>query len=311
MAKFGLALNESSSFYVLDPQKVGRLSWSYLSEPLTYERIRELLKLQDYGFNIRIIPLFNVTVTLDDTRPQNDLLFNVNVTDDGRPIPNADVEAIILYVLQTGNPNQNYFNFTSAPRNSTNELGECTIGYTLPSDADYILILKVSVADMSTVTVPYYHGFSQKVANASINGDTVTLWIPHDAKHAPERVIHNITAVTPDGVWNYPGVGCGIVPRDHLNPGDGNFQYWIQNLTGLSYEGPLFLIFNLWTQEESGGPKHWVLFATSPLLNIRSGLLQLGPPSAQTISTAAIKLCRTVEIAGMTYIFEFLLWKET
>ena len=303
--KFGLALDESSSFYVLDSEKVGRLSSSNPSGYLDYENVSALLGLQNYGFNIRIMPLFKVTV---ENRSQgNNLLFDVTVTfNDGRLIPNAYVNATILYV--SGERSDN-FNFTTPPGNRTNELGECTISYTLPPVfTGYILILKVTVADMATVTVPYIEGFSQQVANSSIIGDTVTLWIP-EGKHPPERVIHNVTVVTEEEVWNYPGVGCGELPRDHMTPGEG-FQYWTENLPGLSYDNPLFLIFNIWTQEDPGC-KHFVLFATSPLLDIRSGLLQLiGQPSAQS-SNSAIKLSRSVEIAGMTYIFELLLWKET
>ena len=151
-------------------------------------------------------------------------------------------------------------------------------------------------------------GFSQKVANSSIIGDTVTLWIP-EGEHPSERVIHNVTVVTEDDVWNYPSVGCGRPREDKMTHGEG-FYEWIQNFPGLSYENALFLIFNLWTQEEDKGPKHFVLFATSPLLDILSRLLQLeGQPSASVGS--AIKLSRSVEISGMTYIFELLLWKET
>jgi len=304
--KFGLALYESSSFYVLDSEKVGRLSSSNPSGYLDYENVSALLGLQNYGFNIRIMPLFNVTVT--NMTQGNDLLFNVNVRfNDGRLIPNAYVNAIMLYV--SGKKSDN-FNFTTPLGNRTNELGECTISYTLPQDwTGYILILKVTVAEMATITVPYIVGFSQKVANSSIIGDTVTLWIP-EGEHPSERTIYNVTVVTEEGAWNYPGVGCGRTPEDHMTSGEG-FYEWIRNFPGLSYENALFLIFNIWTQEDKGA-KHFVLFATSPLLGILSGLLQLkGQPSAQSVSSTAIKLSRSVEIADMTYIFEMLLWKET
>jgi hypothetical protein len=52
-----------------------------------------------------------------------------------------------------------------------------------------------------------------------------------------------------------------------------------------------------------------VLFAVSPLLNIQSGLLELGGSAAQS-SSGAVKLSRSVKIDGMTYIFELVLWKE-
>ena len=145
------------------------------------------------------------------------------------------------------------------------------------------------------------------VANASIIGDTVTVWIP-ESEHPSERVIHNVTVVTANDVWNYPGLGCGRLPEDQMTHGEG-FAEWMQNFPGISYEDALFLIFNIWTQEDTGA-KHFVLFATSPMLDIRSGLLQLEGQPSQSVSSTAIKLSRSVEIADMTYIFEILIWKE-
>jgi len=290
---------------VLDPEKIERLSSSNPSGYLNYENVSTLLGLQNYGFNIRIMPLFKVTV---ENRSQgNNLLFDVTVTfNDGRPIPNAYVNTTILYV--SGEKSDN-FNFTTPPGNRTNELGECTISYTLPLDWKvYILVLKVTVADMATITVPYIEGFSQQVANSSIIGDTVTLWIP-EGEHPSERDIYNVTLVTAEGVWDYP-LELLTEQQRKMTSGVG-YQYWIQELTGISYEDPVFLIFNIYTQEEDLGRKHFVLFATSPLLDVRSGLLQLeGQPSAQSVGSATIKLSRVVEIAGMSYIFELLLWKE-
>jgi len=304
--RFGLALYEGS-FYVLDPGKVARLSSSNPSGYLNYENVRSLLGLENYGFNIRIMPLFKVTV--DDMSNGANLLFNVAVTfNDGRPIPNAHVNATMFYVLEAQNPGDNTFNFASTPGNRTNELGECTIGYTFASDfAGYILVLKVTVADMATVTLPYIEGFAQNVANASIIGDNVTLWIPEESWPPSERTIYNVTVVTPEEVRIYEGEKIGE-PKGKMTSGVG-FQYWFDEFTGITYENALFLIFNIQTQEEPGQP-HYVLFVASPLLDIRSGLLRLeGQPSAQSVGSA-IKLSRVVEIAGMSYIFELLLWKE-
>jgi len=254
--KFGLALYEGS-FYVLDPEKIERLSSSNPSGYLNYENVSTLLGLQNYGFNIRIMPLFKVTV---ENRSQgNNLLFDVTVTfNDGRPIPNAYVNTTILYV--SGEKSDN-FNFTTPPGNRTNELGECTISYTLPLDWKvYILVLKVTVADMATITVPYIEGFSQQVANSSIIGDTVTLWIP-EGEHPSERDIYNVTLVTAEGVWDYP-LELLTEQQRKMTSGVG-YQYWIQELTGISYEDPVFLIFNIYTQENtlfSSLPRHYWTF---------------------------------------------------
>jgi hypothetical protein len=254
------------------------------------------------------MPLFDVTV---ENRSQgSDLLFDVTVTfNDGRLIPNAYVDATILYVLEP-NSNENTFNFDSTLGNRTNELGECTIGYTLPGEfIGYILVLKVTVAYMASVTVSYMEGFAQNVANASIIGDDVTLWIPEESWPPSARTIYNVTVVTPEEVRTYEGEKLGV-PDGKMTSGVG-FQYWFEELTGISYENVLFLIFNIRTQE-GPGQKHFVLFVASPLLDVRSGLLQLeGQPSAQSVSSTAIKLTRSVEILDMTYIFEMLLWKKT
>ena len=214
------------------------------------------------------------------------------------------VTATILYVETIGNKEQ--FAFSTLLGKRTDELGKCTIGHHLPNLAGYILVLKVTVADMATITVPYLEGFAQNVAQASIIGDTISLNIP-EGTHPSERTILNMTCISEDEVWNYPGVG-GRNPEDKMNTGEG-YAYWIQHLPGLSHDSPLFLIFNIHTQEEDVGKKHMVLFAVSPLINLQSGLLQLGSLSAQS-SGAAVKLTRSVDIWGMTYIFELLLCKE-
>lgn len=90
--RFGLAHSGTSSFYVLDSEKVQRLVASNPAGHIDYEVIREKLGLQDYGFCIKIFPLFNVTV--DDLSEGSELLFDINVRfNDGRAIPNAAVDA--------------------------------------------------------------------------------------------------------------------------------------------------------------------------------------------------------------------------
>ena len=60
--RFGLALAGSSSFYVLDSDKVQRLVVGNPTGVIEYEDIRTKLELQGYGFNFRIIPPFKVIV---------------------------------------------------------------------------------------------------------------------------------------------------------------------------------------------------------------------------------------------------------
>ena len=94
---FGLASTDSSSFYVLDPDKVQRLVKDNPIGYVEYPRMRKLLGLERYGFNIRIVPPFNFTVVNAQVVPPH-ISFEVKVSlNDGRPVPNGKVNAVIFY----------------------------------------------------------------------------------------------------------------------------------------------------------------------------------------------------------------------
>lgn len=305
VTQFGLALSESSSFYVLDPDKVQRLDVDNPSGSLDYETVRTLLGLQDYGFNIKIIPPFSVTVI--DNSEISSLLFEVNVTfNDGRPIPGAHVEATILYVNNTGGP------YIAEMENSTNWLGQCTIENEPTSDVtDYIVVLKTTVADLATITSSYMAGFHQNVANASIVGENITMWIPEE--HLPgdpqsSRWITNIVVVSEDEVWNLYDYD-GTKTNDYkINTGEG-YAYWNKLYPGLNYYDPLFIIFTIWVSLGSGEGREFVLFAGPYTTASGYRVFDFGS-SVRSPSGVALKLSRSVEIADMSYIFELLIWKE-
>lgn len=302
VTQFGLALSESSSFYVLDPDKVQRLDVGNPSGSLDYETVRTLLGLQDYGFNIKIIPPFSVTVIDNSEIPS--LLFEVNVTfNDGRPIPGAHVEATILYV----EGKSGYF--TAETENSTNWLGQCTIGEELTSDVtDYIVVLKTTVADLATITSSYMAGFGQQhTMNASIVGENITLTIPEgpgwEKGSAGTRWVDNVVVVSADGTWIlYDGTRSN---EDKITWG-GAYWGWSRLFSGLSYLNPLFIIINL----SVPNPRQLVLFLGPYMTASGYRIFNFGSSSAQSPSGGALKLSRSVEIAGMTYVFELLIWKE-
>ncbi|RLI47207.1 hypothetical protein DRO69_01130 [Candidatus Bathyarchaeota archaeon] len=303
VAQFGLALSEDSSFYVLDPDKVQRLNVGNPSGSLDYETVRTLLGLQDYGFNIKIMPPFNVTAIKKSGSPN--LLYEVNVTfNDGRPIPNAHVEATILYVENK----KDYF--TTETENSTNLLGQCTIEKVLPSGiTDYVIVLKVTVADLATVTSTYMEGFGhQHTTNASIIGENISLSIPEgpgwEKGSAGERWVESIAVVSADGTWR---IYNGSHQTDPIQWSDSkNGWAWSRVFSGLSDLNPLFIIFNL----SVPNPRQLVLFVGPFTTASGYRVFNFGSSSAQSPSGGALKLSRSVEIAGMTYIFELLLWKE-
>jgi len=302
VTNFGLALSESSSFYVLDPEKVQRLDVGNPSGSLDYDTVRTLLGLQDYGFNIKVIPLFNVTAIDNSELPS--LLFEVNVTfNDGRPIPSAQVEAEIFYVEgQSGY-------FTTETENSTNWLGQCTIEKELTSGVtDYIVVLETTVADLATITSTYMGGFDQQhTMNASMIGENITLSIPEglgwEKGSSGARWVKNVMVVSADRVWNvYNGTS-----DDKITWSDSKDSWgWSKLLSGLSYYKPLFIIFNL----RVPNPTRLVLFVGPYTIASGYRVFNFGSSPARSPSGEALKLTRSVEISGMSYVFELLMWKE-
>ena len=309
IARFGLALSGDSSLYVLDSDKVQRLVTDNPSGSLDCETVRTKLGLQGYGFIVKIVSPFNVTVRRDMSTGFNPLRFNVLVKfNDGRRIPNAHVEATMVYVV--GSDKQNFF-MTKA-ESQTSELGECTIEKVLPAGVTgLIVVVKTTVADVASASAHFVEGFKQNVAAASIVGDNITMWIPQDAmlegdNTRSERRVWDIISVTEDSVANmYEG---GNPTEDKITYGEGYYM-WSRVFPGLSYDDPQFLIFNLLVTLKDGG-RQLVLFVGPNPNWLGSRLLGYGTIGAEP-SAGRIKLARSVEISGMTYIFELLLWKES
>ena len=156
LQRFGLALDQSGSFYVLDSDKVSRLVIDNPSGHLGYTTIRDRLKLQGYGFNFRIIAPFNVTINNGMPVGLTTMRNGVQVVvafNDGSPIHNAVVKAKLLYT-KTNDDGQHFW---STPlSNRTDALGKCTIRNTDPefqsNVRDFVLVLTVTVADLATIS---------------------------------------------------------------------------------------------------------------------------------------------------------------
>lgn len=311
--RFGLALDDSSSFYVLDPDKVSRLNLDNPAGFVGYETIRDRLKLQDYGFILRIIPPFNVTlndgnpVGLDTMRSGVGVLVTYN--NDGRPIPNAAVKAKIIYTKINDN---NQFYSVTPLSNTTDALGRCKIKDSgLPANVqDFVLVLTVTVADLTTITATYMAGFHQQVASASMIGDTVTLRIPENGVPSEQprgkRLIMSVASVTEDDVSTiYEG---GDEQTDKMLWGT-SYSYLNYTFPGIRYEESLFLIFTVRVSIGTGGGLSLVLFM-GPRPNWLGARVQASGDTSGSTSASAVKIQRNVIIAGMTYIVEFTLWKR-
>ncbi len=315
--RFGLALARSSSFYVLDPDKVSRLVLDNPAGHLGYDTIRDKLKLQGYGFNLRIIAPFNVTV--NDGRPVELATMRSGVQvvvtyNDGSPIPKATVAAKLLY---TKAKDVTQFYWSTPLRNTTDALGRCTIRNADPDFQsadilDFILTLTVTVAGVASISATYMSGFHQQTASASIVGDTVTLWIPEDAIPSEQprgvRRIMSVVAVTESGAYTiYTG---GNSPDDSMTWGEG-YSYWVRLFEGLSYEEPLFLIFSIRVSVGKEGGLCLVLFLALRPNWMGARVQAFGDARGFGGASSAVRVQRDVVISGASYVAELTLWKES
>ena len=317
LQRFGLALDSSSSFYVLDPDKVCRLILDNPTGHLGYDTIKDRLKLQGYGFNFKILPPFNVTVNdgkpVDVNTVRNSGV-RVRVTyNDGSPISNALVKSKIMYTVSKDTVQ--FYWATPPPTNTTDAVGKCTVKNVDPlfqsaTVLDFILIIKVTVANVATFSATYNSGFHQQVASASIIGDTVTLWIPENSipneNPRGERRIMDVVSVTEDGAST---IYTGDV-KDVMNWGEG-YSYWTAQFPGLSNEDSAFLIFNIRVSLGHGEGLSYVLFL-GPRPNWLGARIQsYGDATGSKGASSAVKIQRDVVISGMSYISELTLWKES
>jgi hypothetical protein len=316
--RFGLAEANSSSFYILDPDKVQRLVEDNPLGSIEYEKMRELLGLEGYGFSISILPPFNVTVIKEEfevTSTKIDLELKVRVSyNNGKPIGNdASVEAIIIYATKTGNTAKLYF---IKEITSTDLMGICEIEkeITAPSGEqilDVIVVLRITVADVATMVTIYQEPPPDDIANINIVGDEIILThpdgLPPNSTPPASRWIDNIIEFDDESFsFIYNGTRS---PDDLLTYGQG-FKVWNETFSGLKESNPSLILFNFWVlaQDQPATPRSVLIAGPGPNL-IGSRVLHYGGTS--TLSSSAVKLQRSVVISGMTYIVELSLWKES
>lgn len=306
--RFGLASAQDTTFYMLDPDKVQRL---IIGNPLNYceyDRIRELLGLQNYGFRLRIIPPFNVTnvdgkpisikspIAIDGEK----ISYGVKVSYlDGKPIPNALVWATIIYT------NGSNFAINTCPSVSTDALGVCRDTVTLSFEPkSVVIVLRVTVAKVSTLVTTFGTTPPDDVAKISFVGDTIKLTMP-DATPRGARWVDNIIPIGSEEYIEFLHNGTRS-NDDKLNY--GSLEIWSKNFNGLRHSNPVIFIFNFWTVIAGEGRQE-VLIA-GPYQNLL-GISVFEYGGSPKKSGSAVRIQRSVVISGMTYTAELLLWKES
>jgi len=298
---FGLASSYSSSFYLLDPDKVQRLVTENPSGYLEYEKVRQLLGLQDYGFDLRIVPPFNVTV-VDLSQSEKNLKFNVTVTlNDEKPLPNAAVTALIVYSHYEGGQGEDerYSILQAQAQSVTDELGQCTISKVLAGQvSDVMVVFKITAAGVGPVNIVFTDP-PPDIAEINMINDTVLLTHPKSTPNE-NRWICDIAVFTEDGVLTlYDGT-----KNDTLNYGSNDL--WSKTFRGLKSIDPVFLFLNVNAVEKGSGRKGTL--TVGPYPNYKgSRVLQYGGTPMGDV----VKLQRTVSVADMDYILELMLWKES
>jgi hypothetical protein len=310
VTRFGLASAQDSTFYVLDPDKVQRLVEGNPLNYINYNRARELLGLQGYGFCLRIIPPFNVTV-LEITPPDITLSYKVKVLYlNGGPIPNAEASATIVYT------SGDEFNITMSHPPQANALGIIEDTVRLSFKPRYVMvILRVTVADVATLVVTFGSTPANYIAKINMVGDNIILTMPDgNETPRPNRNILEIFAFESQGSLTSLYTGTKTGTDSKLNYGWGsNWRIWERPFPSLHSQDPVILVFNIWTVPPNAPPgeggKQEVIVA-GPYQNLLGyTVFQYGPSPKS--SGAAVRIQRSVVISGMTYTAELLLWKES
>lgn len=307
--RFGLASVQDSMFYVLDPDKVQRLVVGNPLNYLEYNRVRELLELENYGFKLRIIPPFNMTnvdgtpilsespITIDG----NEISYAVKVSYlDGTPIPNALTRATIVYT------DGKVVSITSPEPVLTGPLGVCEDTVTLGFEpSQVVVVLRASVAGVATVVVTFGTTPADDIAEINFVGDSLILTMP-DATPRGARWVDNIIPIgsQEDLQFLYNGTRDN---DDKLNYGD--LKVWSKTFNGLQNENPVVFLFNFWAVIDGEGRQE--VLVAGPYQNLLGHTVFEYGGSSKSSSAATVKIQRSVIISGMTYTAELWLWKES
>jgi len=317
LQRFGLASSAGDSFYVLDPDKVQRLDMNKQSpfwNCVEYDKMRDLLGLEGYGFSLRIFPPFNVTVSdkhFNFTNPPYSIDFKVEVfRHDGIPLANAAVNPTIIYSAKDGGNLS--INAIHGETVFTDLLGTCEINETLQLNGDImdlLVVLRVTVANIAIV-IDIYHSFEDLAEFIKINygtGDNVTLSIskedyPFDQPNEADWIINIAGYYGPEDIEDlYSG---GKKTSDMLTWGEG-YKTWNRDIPGVISSDPTLVIFVLSCVPKGEG--------RTSILIVSSGPNYIGPEGFQfggEQQGATLNLKRTVIISGMPYLVEMTLWKE-
>jgi hypothetical protein len=313
--EFGLARSSPFSKYILDTDKVQRIDpegpWS-----LTYEQVKDLLKLQGYEFNLTFYRPFTTIPLVDIDFDTNLTRFGVDVfrTQDGAPIPNAEINVTIFMSSLSGEATYSIGPFT------TDTAGHWDYDMYFGSGVlTLIAIMQVTVGGMSTIVVSQdgYVDLSEFISIYT-SGDIVRLMLRQDEMQREVGIPPSTRYIT--NAWVYVnGERLNIFEgREKITWGEG-YEFIEILFDGLSELDATAVIIRLEINipgsadidvpdfiKEKGRVPVYVVGALS--FGNFDEILGFGyelPPES-TIAT----IRRIVVVSDMTYIAELALWKE-
>jgi type II secretory pathway pseudopilin PulG len=312
---FGLASSSTLSKYVLDPDKVQRLD-PQNPGVLEYNRVRDLLKLQDYGFRLSIIRPFSVKWQLNLTQSTVHFSVKVTRTEDATPIPNAQVS--VTTMITASKPSQtNGSDLVSKAFEpklyTTNALGFCqdTIdtrlaGYSIQYA---VAIIKVTVGGLSTTVVAQNDNPITKFIKINTFGDTVTLSFRNelsDDETRSERRIIEIDAYDFENLYKVFDGTTSNPPDLKVVQGTG-YEYWSMVFPNLRALNPTVLLFVLQLTLKNEG-RVLVLLAGPFSFGGSEEIFGFGPePTSEKVIAI---MTRLVVIADMTYVAKIAFWRN-
>ncbi len=309
--RFGLAYSDPFSKFVLDTDKVQRLN----EDELDYEQVRKLLDIQGlYGFSFEIYRPFRVTHSLAVT--ENTVQFSVTVsrTEDGTPIPNADVKVTtFVTAVSTKNITEYIHQPINPYNNKTDVTGNCR-GTLYPELGDYdvkyaVAIMEITVAGMSTTVVAQNDTSLTQYVRMSTYGDDVVLSIRNDNltwdDPGANRKVLEVAAYDSETLFSIP-----LPTKEHINWGGQNVTMSFPGIRSLNPTALLMvLLVNLRNTGDpgSGGPTP-ILIAGPFGLGSSDRILGFGGDDTSVSPITVMR--RLVVISDMTYVATLSFWRE-
>jgi len=310
--KFGLAYSDPFSKFVLDIDKVQRIDVSNPTGFVEYEHVRELLNIEEYGFRLTLLRPFSTSSSLNITNSEVHFYVAVTRTEDGTPIPNAEVKLTTTIAVNDGNS----FNVIRMDPDTffTDVRGICE-GFQSASSSGTIThavsIMTISVSGMSTTVVARSENTLTQLIKINTTEDTIILSFPDevigDNTHSEKR-IHQIDAYVSEVLVPLFEKGTMAVPEVKITSGTG-YEYWSLTFPSLRFMDPTALIF--WIELTlKGYGRVMVVLAGSLDFMAQEEILNFGPDPGDLNVTPIVTMRRLVVISDMTYVVKLAFWRN-